>query len=87
MEEGSVRVPIPRFAYTRRAPRLPDVNEMAYALPPTLNGGSASTVSILKAAWCAWPLWFNLYMRSSTISIDVFNWSLSFDRCLMDFVA
>ena len=31
---------------------------MAYALPPTLNWGSASTVSILKAAWCAWPLWF-----------------------------
>ena len=27
----------------------------AYALPPTLNWSLASTVSILKAAWHAWP--------------------------------
>ena len=26
-----------------------------------LNWGSASTVSILKAAWCAWPLWLDYW--------------------------
>ena len=31
----------------------------AYVLPPTLNWSLASTVSILKAAWHAWPWWLD----------------------------
>ena len=49
-DAGKNRVDFRRAMYP-----LDTADLKAYALPPTLNWGSASTVSILKAAWHAWP--------------------------------